>query len=185
MQAARRGEHDAVRIRFLKQPRQGREGARLRALGGARQGRRIGVADREQLGAIGELLQGAEVAGGDAPAPHEREADPAIADRSALQAQRRRAFGAGGHGLCLGKRRDSRLLARDEIGDSLDGIEVLREHLGILDADPEGLFDEGDHLEGSGRVDDATVEERIGVLEGGRVRDVEVSDHEGADLVIH
>src|SRR5262249_11786677 len=52
-------------------------------------------------------------------------------------------------------------LALDEADDALDGVEVGRDHLLILDIDLEALLEKRHHLEHAGRVDDTTRDQRF------------------------
>src|SRR5260221_4566061 len=62
----------------------------------------------------------------------------------------------------------SGLLAGHERADALDRIEVLGQHLVVLDGDAERVLEKADHLEHARRIDDAQVEQR-GVV-GQRLR---------------
>lgn len=77
---------------------------------------------------------------------------------------------------------NSALFATDEIRDPVDGVEVVRQHLAVLNLDAKGVLDEEDDFEHTRRVDDATIQQGCPIFKRCRVCHVEVRRHKSANL---
>src|SRR5882762_1300941 len=73
-------------------------------------------------------------------------------------------------------------LARDERPDARNRLEIVGDHLRVLDPDPVLRLEELDQLEYAGRLDDALADERCLVAEAADL-DVEVLGDERSDLL--